>query len=389
MKLVYCTNIWNHHQGPVATELAKLLGPGEFRLMLHQPLDHHYSLDRIRMGWNLVPPDAPWILGPPATCAQVDYSQYSKLAKEAEALVYTGMEPFISQELLVVRAKKGKINIRMGERRFKVPLPLWKRLSVREWRCRLLNHIWLESANVNILTMGHGCVEDMHYYMACKGRIWRWGYLTKTSETCHIKQTKEKVSIGWCGRLIDWKRVDLLIDAVALLPFDIRSKCKVTIVGEGDQEFILKKRVERLEMTGLIEFRQSLPAEEIADFMRELDIYVFPSNRKEGWGAALLEAMDKGCAVIANEAAGSTLEVVQHEVNGLVFKDDDVERLSQCLSRLILDEDERRKFGLEAWRTIQNWSPSSGARRLVKLIDALRSGDLYGVPTEGLCANVG
>ena len=27
MKLAYCTNIWNHHQGPVCTELAKLLGP--------------------------------------------------------------------------------------------------------------------------------------------------------------------------------------------------------------------------------------------------------------------------------------------------------------------------------------------------------------------------
>ena len=57
MKLAYCTNIWNHHQGPVCTELAKLLGPDDFKLLLHQPLDHKYSLERIGMGWNLNPPD--------------------------------------------------------------------------------------------------------------------------------------------------------------------------------------------------------------------------------------------------------------------------------------------------------------------------------------------
>lgn len=121
--------------------------------------------------------------------------------------------------------------------------------------------------------------------------------------------------------------------------------------------------------------------------MSSLDVFVFPSGRKEGWGAILPEAMDKSCAVIANEAAGSTLELVRDGVNGFTFKNGDIKTLACRLSQLIVDGQLRKKMGQRAWRTMQEWSPSVGAYRFVALANTLLSGEHQHCPgcLRGLC----
>lgn len=389
MKLAYCTNIWNHHQGPVATELAKLLGSANFKLLLHQPLDHKYSVNRIKMGWNLIPPDEPWIMGPPKTCEEVDYSEYVKFVAGADVMIYSDMVPYVTTELLRNRNKMGRINMMMGERVFKIPLPMWKYFSPRELLSRLVQHRYFECGNVHFLTMGNGCVDDLSYYHACRGRIWRWGYLTQASPEFCRKPIRGKVKIGWCGRMIDWKRVDLIIKAIGLLPDSVRNCIEVVLLGDGDQRSVLKKLVASQGLENVIGFRDPVSSVEANDFMRDLDIYIFPSNRQEGWGAALLEAMDKGCAVIANRMAGSTLEVVSDGDNGLIFDDGNERQLSEHILFLVTHETERRRMGKQAWETIKQWSPEFGARRLIRLTEALLSGSFSDIPTIGICAKVG
>ena len=388
MKLAYCTNIWNHHQGPVCTELAKLLGPDDFKMLLYQPLDHKYSLERIKMGWNLTPPDEPWIVGPPKTCADVDYSGYVKIVMEADAIVFSGQLPYMTWDMLRARHMQGKLNLRMGERLFKVARPWYWWILPQKQFARWVMARRFRRAGLNFLTMGYWCADDLKYYHANKKRIWRWGYLTSVSATCAERLNHERVRIGWCGRMIDWKHVDYIVKAIAMLPSLIKMKCEVVLVGNGDQEESLKKMVRNIGLTDIITFQPSMSSKEIQSFMRGLDIYVFPSNRMEGWGAALLEAMDKGCAVIANTAAGATLEVVDDGSNGFVFKDGDITTLTERLIWLVEHEKERRYMGRRAWATIQGWSPKAGAYRLVGLVNHLQAGVRDGLPSSGLCAGV-
>lgn len=387
MKLAYCTNIWNHHQGPVCTELAKLLGPDDFRVLLYQPLDHKYSLNRINMGWNLNPPDEPWIVGPPKTCASVDYSEQTEIACNCDVLVYMSSVPYITQELLRARKKQGKLSMLMGERLYKVKRPwYYSILPNKIVGCYIARHRFM-SSGVHFLTMGHGCVEDFGTLGVGTDCTWRWGYLTTSSYEFSKKPSHDKVQVGWCGRMIDWKQVDLIIKAVALLSKEVRNRMKVTLVGNGDQEDLLRRLVVEFNLGDIVEFRDSMSAIDVVDFMKMLDIYVFPSNRREGWGAALLEAMDKGCVPIANESAGSTLEVVEDGLNGFVFKDRDVRTLAERLEYLVLHPNERQSMGQCAWQTIQGWTPAVGARRLIALVDALKRNSAVHFK-NGLCAKV-
>ena len=114
--------------------------------------------------------------------------------------------------------------------------------------------------------------------------------------------------------MIDWKHVDYIIKALGMLPREILSKCEVSLIGDGDQEDDLKKLMHENGLDDCITFKSSMASSEILKFMQDLDVYIFPSDRKEGWGAALLEAMDKGCAVIANAAAGPIRSVQLVEV---------------------------------------------------------------------------
>ena len=388
MKLAYCTNIWNHHQGPVCTELAKRLGPDDFKLLLHQPLDHKYSLERIGMGWNLNPPDEPWIVGPPKTCADIDYSRYVKIVMEADAIVFNSELPYITWDMLRERHRQGKLNLRMGERIYRGGRPWWYPFSPKKWIGRMVVRHRFESAGLHFLTMSHWCVDDLEYLHVCKGRTWRWGYLTPVSDKCVEKPKREKVRIGWCGRMLRLKQVDFILRAYAAMPETARAISEIHLVGNGEAEEELRQLARDLGIDGSVQFSPLMSQLDAKRFLEGLDVFVFPSNAHEGWGATLLEAMDKGCAVIANTAAGATLEVVEDGVNGFTFKDSDVTTVMTRLAWLVEHEKERCEMGRRAWATIQDWSPKAGAHRLVELVKHLQAGMRDGFPLSGLCAGV-
>lgn len=388
MKLAYCTNIWNHHQGPVCTELAKLLGPDDFRLLLHQPLDHKYSLDRINMGWDLNPPDVPWIVGPPKTCSDVDYSEYAKTVMEADAIVFNSELPYMTGDMLRARHRQGKLNLRMGERIYRGGRSWWYAFSPKKWLGRMVVRHRFESAGLHFLTMSHWCADDLAYLHACKGRTWRWGYLTPVSETCVEKPGRDKIRIGWCGRMLRLKQVDFILRAYAAMPEKARARSEIHLVGNGEAEEELRQLAMYLGIEDCVQFRPLMSQPNAKRFLESLDVFVFPSNAHEGWGATLLEAMDKGCAVIANTAAGATLEVLEDGSNGFTFKDGDIATLTERLIWLVEHENKRREIGRRAWATIQDWSPAVGASRLVSLVEHLRSESRDGIPLSGLCAGV-
>ena len=385
MTLAYCTNIWSHHQGPVCREFAKLLGDG-FRMFVFQPLDCVWSKERQAMGWNLIPPNEPWIVGPPKTTKELSDNFFQGWIESADVLVY-GENHYFDHEALLRRLKYGKLSFKMGERLLKSQIRWYQWLSpffIRRW---LITHNSFNYPSLHYLSMSHWCSRDLHFFHVCKGRIWRWGYLTEVSKTPTEKTERGKVNVGWCGRMLDWKNVDYILRAIALLPQSIRAHMELTLVGEGPEEERLKQLAEIFGLSDCVWFRPFLPQKEAMSFMSSLDVFVFPSGRKEGWGAILPEAMDKSCAVIANEAAGSTLELVRDGVNGFTFKNGDIKTLACRLSQLIVDGQLRKKMGQRAWRTMQEWSPSVGAYRFVALANTLLSGEHQHCPNclRGLC----
>lgn len=381
--VILCTNLWNHHMGPVCREMARLNGP-DFKMVLSEPLDSRSSKERIKNGWMLLPPKEPWIVQPPRTEADWQTGVYNDLIWTADVAII-GATSRYAWRTIRKRVRTGKLTFFMNERFFKIPRG-WKYwLNPRRHASWFRTHLLLSPPNVHYLTMNHWCADDLAFFRGCTGRTWRWGYLVAVSAEPTPKPVREKVRIGWCGRLLDWKNVNYILQAVSSLEDSRKRSIEVTLVGDGPEKENLVRLTHELGLDDQVRFLPFMSKDDAKAFMRDLDVYVFPSGRQEGWGAALGEAMDASCAVIANEAAGATLELVKDGENGFTFKDGDIRTLTRRLDALIADAALRRKFGLAAWQTMQQWSPAVGAQRLTALIDAVRSGHTPRTPSECLC----
>ena len=382
--LILCTNSWSHHMGPLCRELSKALN-GEFRMLISRPLTHPDSVARMKNGWIITPPKESWIIGPPKSDVAWFTGPYNDLILRSEVAII-GAVSIGAAGTIQKRVRQGKLTFFMGERIFKKPRLWTDYLNPRRIASWIRMHICYSHLNVHYLTMGHGCVEDLRFLHACRGRIWRWGYLAQVSSSPVEKSPHEKIRIGWCGRLIWWKKVDYILHAFARLPAQIRDCAEIQIVGSGAEESRLKGLCKQLCLDEFVTFTPFMRADDIRRWMQDLDVYVFPSNRMEGWGVALGEAMDSTCAVIANKEAGSTLELVVDGVNGFTFEDGDITKLCMRLRQLIENAVLRRELGLSAWRTMQNWSPAEGAKRLLSLIEQVSRNEPPRMSDGGLCS---
>jgi glycosyltransferase involved in cell wall biosynthesis len=142
--------------------------------------------------------------------------------------------------------------------------------------------------------------------------------------------------VGYVGRLVGEKGVDLLIDAVE--PLEVQ----VLVVGAGPERERLERRVaswppDRAVFTGAISH------EAVPDHLAALDVLVLPSRTTAGWmeqfGHVLVEAMAAGVPVVA-AASGAIPEVVDDA--GLLFPEGDAAALRARVAELLGDGDLRR-----------------------------------------------
>lgn len=143
---------------------------------------------------------------------------------------------------------------------------------------------------------------------------------------------REHFVIGYAGRLVPEKGVDLLIRAVVKLP----GRWILRILGEGPQHEALQMLVGVYDLSGSVIFEQPVPSTEMPRFYRGLDVLVLPSrtqrNWKEQFGRVLIEAMACGVPVVGARS-GAIPEVIGNA--GLLFPEDDANALAACLLALM------------------------------------------------------
>lgn len=103
------------------------------------------------------------------------------------------------------------------------------------------------------------------------------------------------------GRLIRHKRLDLLLEAVALLRRrGTGVSCR--IVGNGPERGALHGQAAELGIADLVDFRHDVESQQqLYGHLKAASAFVFPSER-EGFGIALLEALASGLPVITTSA---------------------------------------------------------------------------------------
>jgi len=145
-------------------------------------------------------------------------------------------------------------------------------------------------------------------------------------------------TVGSLGRLVHDKAVDVLIDAVARLPGDVR----LVVVGQGPERADLERRAARA-LGDRARFLDGMPIEEVPTLMSAVDVVAMPS-RKEPWGRVAIEAMACGTPVVVG---GGMLPALV-DGHGWVVPPDDAGALAGALAEALDRDAPGRAERLEA-----------------------------------------
>ncbi len=193
-------------------------------------------------------------------------------------------------------------------------------------------------------------------YAAAKGvRPDRLYFLENVVDTQSWKPTprlqKGHIQLITVGRLIELKRLDRFLTALAQLRKATNREVRGTIVGVGPLKERLQKQAEILGLLpSAVQFRAGVA--EMAPLYQEADICVLTSDH-EGTPNALLEAMASGLPVVATRVGGVP-DIVHHGRVGLLVDAGDEENLCMALETLISNAQLRMQLGRNARAYVEN-----------------------------------
>ncbi|MEO8294432.1 MAG: glycosyltransferase [Gemmatimonadota bacterium] len=107
----------------------------------------------------------------------------------------------------------------------------------------------------------------------------------------------DEIVLGWVGRLSREKGLDVLLNALALLP----SSAMLSVIGDGQEHAALVHQVSQLGLGGRVRFHGMIP--DAGRLYPAFDIFVL-SSRTEGTPISLLEAMSADIPIVATRVGG-------------------------------------------------------------------------------------
>jgi len=177
---------------------------------------------------------------------------------------------------------------------------------------------------------------------------------------------EESPIILFVGRLIRWKGVETLIQAMPFIHTKI-SSARLVIIGDGPERTHLEQTVRDKQLHTIIKFTGKVDDKTRTDYYYEASVFVLPSQQQngmvmEGLGVVLLEAMAAGCPVIGSNVGGIPDIIIDGE-NGFLVPERDPEALAEKIVSLLSDQELSERFRQEGFRTVQtrfSWEDVSG-----------------------------
>ena len=367
--ITFYSNYFNHHQKALCDAFYSLLKEG-FTFVETMPMESF----RAGMGWGEDTPG--YVLKTYESKENEDRAR--QLANESD-LVIMGTAP---EYYIEKRLNDGKMVFRYSERPLKEGFI--KFFIPRLTKKYIKLHVRNRKKNIHILAASAFTTWDFKkMFDSYPGRCYKFAYFPKhiTYALDELFAQKERIAksagattILWEGRMIKLKRADLVIKAVADLTrkgYDVRLK----LIGDGEEKDNLVALSEKLGIGKITSFEGFLSPDEARQRMANAQIYVMTSNRLEGWGSVIYEALNAGCAVVASHACGATPWLVDPGRTGFVFRSGSSKSLADKMEKLLKSPELVRTLGTNAYMQMNRlWNPEIAAKRVVALFDALFEG---------------
>jgi glycosyltransferase involved in cell wall biosynthesis len=161
----------------------------------------------------------------------------------------------------------------------------------------------------------------------------------------------------YVGQLVPHKGVHTTIEAIKILVHERGcSSVRLTIAGSAtlSPEYALQLQdlVRRHSLTDNVAFTGHVPRERMPEVFHNHDILLFPSVWDEPFSIALLEGLSCGLAVVAT-GTGGTPEILQHDVNALLFPKENAAACADQILRLLSEEASFERIRRNGRRTVE------------------------------------
>lgn len=223
--------------------------------------------------------------------------------------------------------------------------------------------------NVYFLCVSAYAASDLKFIGINNNRILQWAYCPEFFNLKKEFDDSSPLKILWAGRMIKWKHPEIAIKIADCLkrrniPFSMK------IAGSGILMESLKKKIASLNLSDVIDVTGSMPPKDIRDLMIESDVFLATSDKNEGWGVVINEAMNAGCAVIASKKMGAAPVLVDHGINGFLYNYKDSRYACNIIKSLSSDRTRLRSLSKNAYDTICNhFSPEVYADVFIRLAE--------------------
>lgn len=380
MKVVFLSNFMNHHQIGLCDEMDRLVGDGNFHFIAQCRTFEEQS----KLGYLEYNSSRNYIVRE----YENGIEKTNELLDECDIVIITfsqGVKP-------IKRAQKqGKIVIWYGESLFKEYSKM--RIFAKFLRAKYYFDFAKNDNQYFINASGYGyhdlAILDKEKY---KNKSFTFGYFPVFDFNEFVNFNKiETFSILFVGRLIKLKHPEYIFDCAEALEKQ-KIDYRIDVVGDGELKESLQKEINRRGLQNKIHLIGAVKSDKVKDYFQNHDVFLFASDRKEGWGAVLSEAMLYGCVPLANYDAGATNVLVRDEINGFIFKDNETLR-EKCLKlyelkkagKLIDIANKNRNMML------QTWNYKEAAKRLYNVMNAIlknknlhmyKENDLMGIQTD-------
>lgn len=359
MKLTFFVNYLNHHQLPVADELYRILGD-DFRFVatfLRNPAELKGGEDGSARPYCLLPAER-----------EEDMREARRLVLESDVCLFGAGNLYWER----LRAKTDKLSFEISERWFKRG---WLNLlSPRLWQWWWLYQTRLRFKPFYKLCASAFTAADCRKLLAFRNKCYQWGYFPSMTVPVPDYDPGPVPRIIWCARLISWKHPEIVIRVAHRLKAS-GYRFEVSLYGDGPLRNTLQSLIDGLDVADVAVLKGNLPHNEILEAMATSDISLLTSDRNEGWGAVVNEAMSQECCVIGSNQIGSIPSLIEDGCNGLIYDGGNPEDNLYLKFRYALDNPQDcRRMAVRARRDLETvWSPRSAAERLLTLIDVLKN----------------
>lgn len=333
--------------------------------------------DRIRLGWKMESCPA-YVLN-----YSSDREKCEKAINEADIVIY-GSAP---ENVIAAPLNNGTLVFKYAERIYRGGYEFWK------FPVRIIRFYRRFGKYKNLYLLGASAYTygDYARHFTFINKAYRWGYFPETREYADVERLmrdKKDNSLLWAGRFLNLKHPDAVVRLAKRLR-DSEYRFELNIIGTGDMEMQLKEMIDEFGLNDCVHMLGSMKPEQVRKYMEQSQIYLFTSDRNEGWGAVLNESMNSGCTAVASHAIGSVPFLLKDGENGFVYESGDENDLFRKVKYLLDNPSERERMGKNAYRTIvTEWNAEIAAERFIQLSQQILSGEKYpNLFKSGPCSN--